>query len=792
MRGGGGVRLACCTVLASMGLAAGGVAAEAAPAALLRSRSTSPSAHLLAPRPLQRAAAASASVYPTITFDDVPLGTYVTSEYESSGVVFTSTVKTEEDRANPTSPVLSGEPTFEGAIEGRFVDPATGLSQSIASFTLDVGYIDNRDSVVVEAFDSSGNVLQSVVAQDFGINTLTLTAKGMARFSVHEVANEPAGFAIDNLSVDPTGDPIAVTSVASMGDSYSSGEGLLLGKGTIYDCGTDLEAGLYFQDTTLPTLISRPWGPADCDTRTLTSTEPNLLQRLPPAYYDNGCHRDGLAYPVEIAAMLHASQSIFVACSGATTANIGAIPSTAKPQHPHSPVNVAGGNTQLTDVENFDQQRLGGGEPDLITIGVGGNDAGFASIAQDCIVTIFPCSSDQNFVDSVRNKITGPVYQALEETFEGLRADFPNSTIVAFGYPSPVSGDTPSCTGAPKQVDREYLDTVVLAELNQAVADAADAAGISYVDLSRVTVGHEVCSSEPWFRGLSYPIVQSFHPTQLAHEAITRYFRDHYTDGHGKLLLKNPPFAGNPITPVQFGVKGAIVDLSGGPLVPCGAGCQQAVPCIQSCSVTLQGSGYSPQAQLEAVLHSSPYDLGPVTADAEGNVEAIVQVPLGVAPGSHIITLNGTAPDGTPQYGSLGIDVLEGPASEQSRSSPTNTEAQSTQPPPSHGILSAKAKLVRARVTLLRRKLRLIATVACPRDAPSACLVTLNLRRTRRIKGHAHVVSLRKQTVRVPAGQSRNVTFRSSAVASARRQLAVLVTTVTRAGRLQQSLAVPK
>ena len=733
--------------------------------------------------------AASPTSYPTITFSEVPLEEFVTNQYEGDGVIFTSTVQTAEDEANPTSPVLSGYPRFEGAIEGYFVDPSTGLPQTVSSFTLDVGYINNRDSVVVEAFDSYGNEVQSVLADSYGINTLTVTYAGMASFSVHEVAEEPAGFAIDNLSIDPIGDPQKVTSVASLGDSYSSGEGLLTGQGTVYDCGTDMSSGLYFENTDLA--LGASWGPESCDTITLTNQQPNLAAR-PFTFYENTCHRHDLAYPVQIASVLHAAQSLFVACSGATTANIGAIPSTAKPQHPHSPLNVAGGNTQLTDVRNFRSQRLKGADPTLITIGVGGNDAGFSSIAKHCIVTVFPCSTDANFVDTVLNNIYGPVYEKLEETFLSLRAEFPHSTIVVFGYPSPVAPEEPSCNGDPLyQEDKEFLGVTVLDVLNEAISDAANAASISYVDISSVTRGHEICTSEPWFRGLSYPIVQSFHPTQLAHDAIAAYFREHYTDGHGDLVIHNPPVPTNPIRVVPSGATGNVAELQGGAVQPCGPGCVQSVPCIQSCSVTIQGSGYAPQAQLEAVLHSASYDLGPVTANQEGEVQATVTIPPGVEPGEHVITLEGSAPDGSPQYGALGLDILEAPGAAPPGGGGGSAGGSSVSASPSHAVLAAgPTRGVRASVRLHRHGQRLIVTIVCPRAAPSTCSVSLALRRSRRIHGHVHAILLATKTVRVPAGRSQTVTIANGALLTAGHQLRLIAVTTTTGGRVVQSLAV--
>lgn len=779
----------------------GGVADASLGSGLSRSTSAGPlsssssAGGLALGRQVRRAAspAASPTASPTITFDEVPLEEFVTNQYEDDGVIFTSTVQTSEDESNPTSPVLSGYPRFEGAIEGEFVNPSTGAPQTVSSFTLDVGYIDNRDSVVVEAFDSSGNEVQSMLAEGYGINTLTLTYAGMASFSVHEIAEEVNGFAIDNLTIDPTADPTSVTSVASMGDSYSSGEGLLPGMGTNYDCGTDMGGGLYYENTDLRYLLGIPpsWGGLDCDTTTLTSTEPNLLTR-PPAFYENTCHRDNLAYPVQIASMLDATQSIFVACSGATTANVGAISQTAKPQHPHSPLNVAGGNTQLTDVENFKRDRLGGQDPSLITIGIGGNDAGFSSIAWHCIATITPCSSDGNFVDTVLNRITGPVYESLEETFTALRYDFPSSTIVAFGYPSPISASAPGCNGLPLyQQDKEFLATEVLGTLNQAISEAAEASSINYVNIAPATVGHEICTAEPWFRGLS--ISGSFHPTQLAHDAIAAYFRKHYTNGAGELLIHNPPVPVDPIRVQPVGATGNIGNLQGGAVVSCGSGCEQSVPCIQSCSVQIQGSDYAPGAQLEAVLHSTPYDLGPVTADDEGNVEATLQIPAGVPPGEHVITLEGTTPAGSPQYGALGLDILEAPGvlPPAPPSGGDSAGSSGVSGSPSHAVLAAgPTRAVRASVRLHHHGRRLVVTILCPRAATSTCSVSLTLHRSRRIHGRVHTILLATKTVRVPAGRSRTMTIISPALLATGSQLRLTVVTSTTAGRIVQSLAI--
>jgi hypothetical protein len=147
----------------------------------------------------------------TITFSEFGVGTRITDQYRDHGVIFTGQGLTvEEDRStpfinpdgsNPTSPVLSGDPLFQGPITGVFTDPATNGPFQTDGFSLDVGYIDNRDSVEIAYFDIDGNKLGAVTANHFGINHMTVSHPGIARFTVHAITDEPAGFAIDNVQI---------------------------------------------------------------------------------------------------------------------------------------------------------------------------------------------------------------------------------------------------------------------------------------------------------------------------------------------------------------------------------------------------------------------------------------------------------------------------------------------------------------------------------------------------------------------------------------------------------------
>jgi hypothetical protein len=100
------------------------------------------------------------------------------------------------DSANPTSPVLTGTPRFNGAIAILFSTDQAGVG-------LDGGFFDATGGTAITAFARDGSLIGQVVNLGTGIEFLGLvTSDGAAQiagllFSL--VGNEPAGFGIDNL-----------------------------------------------------------------------------------------------------------------------------------------------------------------------------------------------------------------------------------------------------------------------------------------------------------------------------------------------------------------------------------------------------------------------------------------------------------------------------------------------------------------------------------------------------------------------------------------------------------------
>jgi hypothetical protein len=110
----------------------------------------------------------------------------------SAGSVFIT-----HDGSRPTTPVLSGSPTFNGPISVLFSSP-------VAAVGFDGGYFNSIGSTSIEAFDASGASLGLVHNQALGIEFFGVVhASGdnvIAGVSFYITGVESGGFSIDNFT----------------------------------------------------------------------------------------------------------------------------------------------------------------------------------------------------------------------------------------------------------------------------------------------------------------------------------------------------------------------------------------------------------------------------------------------------------------------------------------------------------------------------------------------------------------------------------------------------------------
>lgn len=143
--------------------------------------------------------------YDSITFSEFALNTNISNQYADKGVIFSGDNPfITQDSANPTSPVLSGSPRFQGRIEGSFVDPEDGISPiSVKGFEVDAGYFDAIGSTKIEWFDKDGNKLGQRANTRYAIQNFKIEGGNISSWKIGIFENEPAGYAIDNFKVSP-------------------------------------------------------------------------------------------------------------------------------------------------------------------------------------------------------------------------------------------------------------------------------------------------------------------------------------------------------------------------------------------------------------------------------------------------------------------------------------------------------------------------------------------------------------------------------------------------------------
>lgn len=221
---------------------------------------------------------------------------------------------------------------------------------------------------------------------------------------------------------------------------------------------------------------------------------------LPPFEAGSGaCHRSPSAYPRLVAAAAGATLG-FLACSEAAVADV------------------------VGQVASVDPAA------DLVTVMVGGNDVGFASVLGACVLDAVPCARLDAQVESDLGRL-GP---ALEGAYRAIRARAPHARLLVVGYPQvvadPATVNVDACpaVAAPVPGRRITADDARWlrdkgARLSAVVSAAAKAAGATYVDVARDFGGHEVCTADPWVSGVMLVnLTASFHPTVAGQAELAR------------------------------------------------------------------------------------------------------------------------------------------------------------------------------------------------------------------------------------------------------------------------------
>jgi lysophospholipase L1-like esterase len=204
------------------------------------------------------------------------------------------------------------------------------------------------------------------------------------------------------------------------------------------------------------------------------------------SYVDVACRRSDAAFPALVAAARPGTALRSVACSGAT----------------------------VPDVER-DQLAAVTSATALVTLTIGGNDAGFTGVITRCALPgwLARCSRP---VDRARRFLRRTLPARLDRLYAAIRRRAPAATVVVAGYPRLLNGiDCGPVTFFSRAESRLLNGTADL--LRDVLRDRAKAAGFRFADVVPAFDGHAVCDDPEWLNGLSAPLRESFHPNAVGH-----------------------------------------------------------------------------------------------------------------------------------------------------------------------------------------------------------------------------------------------------------------------------------
>ena len=228
------------------------------------------------------------------------------------------------------------------------------------------------------------------------------------------------------------------------------------------------------------------------------------------------CGRSDHNYPSLVSGALKVATFVDVSCGSAETKHMTE-PQTDLP---------AGG----TNPPQFNGLRA---DATLVTVGIGGNDAGLVGVAEKCAQlgatspTGHACRDywAPGGNDTVTAKIneTAPKIAAV---LQGIHQRSPSARVAIVGYPDPLPKNGESCWPmvplSPDDV--RYIDELII-RINAMIKGQADLNGAQFIDTYTDSIGHDVCKLPPdrWFEGVvptepAYPL----HPNAKGEASMAR------------------------------------------------------------------------------------------------------------------------------------------------------------------------------------------------------------------------------------------------------------------------------
>lgn len=215
---------------------------------------------------------------------------------------------------------------------------------------------------------------------------------------------------------------------------------------------------------------------------------PGIPDQVPGSYL---CFRSDHNYPSLVAQALKPTSFTDVSCAGATTGSMTGLQGLAAPQF-----NALGVQDRL------------------VTVGIGGNDVGFALVAIICLALApldpggAPCRA--HYTSGGTDQIAAAIAQTapkIAAVLQGIHQRAPRARVLLIGYPDILPASSSDCAPGVNDPlaagDIPWLNGEEKA-LNRMLARQAAANNATYADTYRSSIGHDACQvpGTRWIEGV--------------------------------------------------------------------------------------------------------------------------------------------------------------------------------------------------------------------------------------------------------------------------------------------------
>lgn len=303
-------------------------------------------------------------------------------------------------------------------------------------------------------------------------------------------------------------------------------------------------------------------------------------------------------------------------------------------------------------------------QPKLISVGIGGNDAGLMSKLSACMMPgTCHWASERESVQGVAREIQA-LYPQYLEMFRTLATESPSSTILAVGYPQIVSEGV--CVEAAgiflDATERRFMrETISL--INATMKRAAEQINAKYVDISEVYEGGQLCESSlvPAVNFLRFDgditttpdnfrvriiAPESLHPTAFGHYLTAKHLSYMYPSAPTGSVCGNCASESGPGEASEY--WGSSSELQAA---------RRSVASLVTEYGELLGRQiiklftgeylFAPGSSVQIGIRSDYTPIAKVTVNSEGRVSTDIQVPV-LEEGYHTLSLQGVSPSGEP------------------------------------------------------------------------------------------------------------------------------------------------